>query len=89
VDLADVRAPELERAVLSLGRAALGHVRDELADELGIGQRVVDGPAVAEVDDALLSVRRTQAERNLVEDVRPGMEADLDKRQREKRRLFP
>ena len=90
------RAPARRRAQRkrehAVARPDLGvraHPVQQLARRRGVGERVVDRPAVGLADHALVPalVDRPQAERHLVDLVRPGREARLDEREHEQRRL--
>ena len=79
---------ELETAFLRGQRVVGTHQVDELARQHRVGEGVVDGPAVCLRDDVRLPRVRLgpEAEQQLVEVVRAGMEADLEQHGDEKRR---
>ena len=68
---------------------ALAHAVQQLAAQRGVGEPVVDRPAVGLEDHALRPalVRGAEPERQLVGLVRPLAEAGLDDREHEQRRL--
>jgi hypothetical protein len=83
-----VHQPELERALLPVDVAGPAHELEELRGEERVGQRVVDSPAVRLGHDPVAPalVLRAEPEEQLIELVRPGLEAHLHQGGHEKRR---
>ena len=83
-----VHQPELQRALLPLDVAGPAHELEELCGEERVGQRVVDSPAVRLGHDRVAPalILRAEPEEQLVELVRPGLEAHLHQDGHEKRR---
>jgi hypothetical protein len=84
-----VRPMELEHAVLDGDLVLRAHAVQQLAPAGRVAERVVDRPAVDLEDHPLAPVlrRRPQAKGQLVHLVRAGLEARLDEREHEQRRL--
>ena len=84
-----VHRPEVDRRLLPVHRRRASHEVDELPAEDGVGESLVDRPALRSLDDVLppLLVVRAEAEQHLVDVMRARLEANLEERDREQRGL--